>query len=316
VDIGLSGDDAAPRLEVATEAEMAALLPERDPRAHKGSAGRAVLVGASAGLTGAMALAARAATRAGAGYVQCCVPASLHDVLATKLTEEMPIPCAQTPARALSLEAMGQVVAAVEKADAVVLGSGLSREQPAAELARRLVSSRTRPMVLDADGLNAFEGRPTFGGDRSRPLVLTPHLGEMSRLTGRTAAALESARVETAIEFAGQWNAVVVLKGAPTVIAAPDGAATVNPTGNPGLATAGTGDVLSGIIGALLAQKLAPYDAARLGAYVHGAAGDRVAALRGVLGMSAGDLLEALPEALLALARVRDRGLGRRATRP
>lgn len=317
VDIGLvAGPDEGPALEVATEAAMAALLPERDPRAHKGSTGRVVLVGGSAGLTGAIALAARAATRAGAGYVRCCVPASLHDVLAVKLTEEMPVPCAQTPARALSLEAMGTVVAAVEHADAVVLGSGLSREQPAAELARRLVTSRTRPMVLDADGLNAFEGRPELAGDPARPLVLTPHLGEMSRLTGRAAPEIEAARIDVAIEWASRWNAVVVLKGAPTVIASPGGAATVNPTGNPGLASAGTGDVLSGIIGALLAQRLAPYDAARLGAFVHGAAGDRAAVRRGVLGMSAGDLLETLPETLSALSGVRDRGPRRGGGRP
>lgn len=317
LDIGLLPPpvSSGPTLEVATEVEMAALLPVRDPRAHKGSVGRVVLVGGSAGLTGALTLAARAATRAGAGYVQCCVPRGLHDVLAVKLTEEMTIPCAETPGRGFSLEAMGTVVAAVERADAVVLGSGLSRDNQAAELARRLVTSRTRPMVLDADGLNAFEGRAEFGAHRGRPLVLTPHLGEMSRLTGETAPALEARRIEAAREWAGRWNAVVVLKGAPTVTASPEGHATVNPTGNPGMATAGTGDVLAGMIGALLGQGLTPYDAARLAVYAHGMAGDRAAAASGVLGMIAGDLIEALPAALLALTLIRDEAPGPRVRR-
>lgn len=315
VDIGLLAPQPGAALEVATEDAMAALLPVRDPRAHKGSAGRVVVVGGSAGLTGAVVLAARAATRSGAGYVQCCVPRSLHDVLAVKLTEEMVIPCAESPARAFSLEAMGAAVAAAERSDAVVLGSGLSRDPQAAELARRLVTSRTRPMVLDADGLNAFEGKPEFGAHAGRPLVLTPHLGEMSRLSGEAPQALESRRIEAASECAARWNAVLVLKGAPTVTAAPDGTATLNPTGNPGMATAGTGDVLAGMIGAFLAQGLAPYDAARLAVFVHGAAGDRAALERGVLSLAASDLIEALPATLLALAHARDEALGRRVRR-
>jgi hydroxyethylthiazole kinase-like uncharacterized protein yjeF len=297
-------------VEMPTRIEVAARLPVRDPRAHKGSAGRVLVVGGSPGLTGAVTLAARAATRAGAGYVQCAVPASLNDVFAAKLLEQMTLPAPESGARSLSVNAHDAIARWAERVDAIVLGSGLSRDADAAELARRLVASRRVPMVLDADGLNAFEGRAAFEG--GAPLVLTPHLGEMSRLTGLDPAALEARRIDLAREWAARWKVVVVLKGAPTVTADADGRAAVNPTGNPGLATAGTGDVLAGVIAALMAQGLAPYDAARAGVFVHGEAGDRVAEAKGQLGMSAGDVAEALPEALHALARLRDEALERR----
>jgi NAD(P)H-hydrate epimerase len=284
----------------------------RDPRAHKGSVGRVLIAGGSAGLTGAVALAARAATRAGAGTVRCAVPRGLHDVLASKLTEEMTLPCPESPSHAFSLEAIGTIVAALASTDVVLVGSGLSREPQAAEVARRLVSSRTRPMVLDADGLNAFQFESELATQGEGPLVVTPHLGEMSRLTGLSATELEARRIDYAREWAERWNAVVVLKGAPTVTADRDGRATVNSTGNPGLATAGTGDVLAGVIAALLAQGLEPYDAARLAVFVHGAAGDAAAATLGVLGMSASDVVEELPRALVALEQVRDRAPLRR----
>jgi len=316
VDIGLvsaAAGDGRFAVELATVVEMAGLLPVRDPRAHKGSVGRVLVVGGSKGMTGAVALAARAATRAGAGYVQCVVPASLNDVLEAKLTEEMTLPAAETTGRALALSALETIARWAEGVDALIVGSGLSRDAESADLARRLVAARRVPTVLDADGLNAFEGRAAFEG--AAPLVLTPHLGEMSRLTGLALREIEARRIDAAREWATKWKAVVVLKGAPTVTANGDGRATVNPTGNPGLASAGTGDVLAGTIGALLAQGLAPYDAARVGAFVHGLAGDRVADAKGQLGLSAGDVVEALPETLHALARLRDETLERRGKR-
>ncbi len=314
VDIGLVAPAAARDCPVslATEDDMAVLVPRRGPRAHKTSVGRVVVAGGSEGLTGAVALAAHAATRTGAGYVRCAVPRSLHDILAVKLTEEMTVPCPEAGPRALALSARGTIEALLERADAFVLGSGLGRHHESASLVRALVSARTRPTVLDADGLSALAGQP-FEAGAGEPLVLTPHLGEMERLTGETSVALEGRRIDAAIEWARRWNAVVVLKGAPTVTASPDGRATVNPTGNPGLATAGTGDVLAGAIGALLSQGLDAYDAARLGAFVHGLAGDRARAARGTLGLAARDVLEALPESLEALERRRDTPAGRTA---
>jgi NAD(P)H-hydrate epimerase len=308
VDIGIAPDvlaGAPIAIEVATAEEMAALLPARDPRAHKGSVGRVLVVGGSVGLTGAVALAAHAATRAGAGYVQATIPSSLNDVLEVKLTEEMTIPAPETAERTLAMAALEPVLARATAVDVVALGSGLSRHRESAELARRVAAESDRPLVIDADGLNAFEGLPDAIALGGAPRVLTPHLGEMSRLTGSTTETLEGRRIDVAREWAQRWHSVVVLKGAPTVTAAPDGRATVNPTGNPGMATGGMGDVLTGVIAALIAQGLAPYDAARLGVYAHGLAGDLAAAEKGQYGLNASDALEALPAALRSLAQVR-----------
>jgi NAD(P)H-hydrate epimerase len=282
------------------------LLPVRDPRAHKTATGRVLIVGGAAGLTGAVALAAAGALRAGAGYVQAAVPASLHDVLAAKLVEAMTLPTAETPARALAASGADALLAHAAHADAVALGSGLSRDPDAAALARRLFATCDRPLVLDADGLNAFAGhRAELERPAPAPRLLTPHLGEMERLTGVPAAELEARRIDAAREWAARWTCVLVLKGAPTVVGTPDGHASVNPTGNPALATAGTGDVLTGILAALLAQRLPAADAARLGVYLHGLAADRIVAARGPFGLIAGDVADALPAAAQALARAR-----------
>ena len=198
----------------------------------------------------------------------------------------------------------------------VALGSGLSRHRESAELARRLARTCGRPLVIDADGLNAFEGQPDLLARIRSPRILTPHLGEMRRLCGIEPQELETRRIDAAREWAERWKAVVVLKGAPTVSASPDGRATVNPTGNPGMATAGTGDVLTGAIAGLLAQGLEPYDAARLGVYVHGMAGDVAAGEKGQQGLTASDVLETLPLALLALTRLRAESLGAPAGQP
>ena len=306
VDIGLIDATPAPErfpFELATAAAMAALMPERDPRAHKGVTGRVLIVGGSAGLSGAVALAARAATRSGAGYVQLAVPASLHDPLAAKLTEEMTIPCPETGARALALDALEPIQKRAAAADVVVIGSGLSRTPEAAELARRLIAGCDRPQLIDADGLNALADATAPLGPGGPPRVLTPHLGEAARLTGLDTAALERARFDAAREWAGRLSSVLVLKGAPTVIGSPGGIATVNPTGNAGMASAGMGDALSGTIAALIGQGLEAYDAARLGAWAHGAAGDLAAAELGSTGFSAGDLIERLPRAFERLRR-------------
>ncbi len=319
VDIGLAMDAlpvTALPVSLATASDMAALLPARDPRAHKGSVGRLLVVGGSVGLTGAVALAARAALRSGAGYVQAAVPSSLNDVLEVKLTEEMTIPMPETAERTLSAAALEPLLARAAAADAVALGSGLSRHREAAELARRMARGSDRPLVIDADGLNAFEGHADLLARIRAPRILTPHLGEMQRLCGIEPHDLEARRIDAAREWAERWKSVVVLKGAPTVTAAPDGRATVNPSGNPGMATAGTGDVLTGAIAGLLAQGLAPYDAARLGVYVHGMAGDVAAGEKGQQGLTATDVLETLPLALLALTRLRAESLEASASQP
>ncbi len=312
VDIGLSPaspDAGRHPFELASEAAMAELLPERDPRAHKGRTGRVLIVGGSVGLTGAVALAARAATRAGAGYVQAAVPASLNDALEAKLTEQMTIPCPETGARAFALDALEPILKRAAAADVLVLGSGLSRAPEAVELARQLAARCTLPQVIDADGLNALAGTAALLEKPKGPRVLTPHLGEAARLTGVGVESLEAHRLDAAREWAMRFQSVLVLKGAPTVTGAPDGIATVNSTGNAGMATAGVGDVLSGVIAALIGQGLGAYDAARLAVYLHGAAGDLAAAELGPIGISAGDCLERLPRAIRQLMRVREERL-------
>ena len=309
VDIGLSPalpDAERHPFELASAAAMADLLPERDPRAHKGSTGRVLIVGGSVGLTGAVALAARAATRAGAGYVQAAVPASLDDALEAKLTEQMTIPCPETGARAFALDALEPILKRAAAPDVLVVGSGLSRAPEAAELARQLIERCARPQVIDADGLNALEGATAVLQKPGAVRVLTPHLGEAARLTGLSVEALEARRLDATREWAMAFKCVLVLKGAPTVVGAPGGIATVNSTGNAGLATAGTGDVLSGVIAALIGQGLEAYDAARLGVYLHGAAGDLAAEELGMIGMCASDCVERLPRVIQRLKRTRE----------
>ena len=311
VDIGLVSAEQAgiAPAALALARELAPLVPVREPRAHKGLTGRALLIGGAPGMTGALVLAARAAVRAGAGYVRVAAPASLQDVLAAHLVEPMVVACGEGPARALTTSALPRLLAEAERAGAVAVGSGLSSDPHAAALVRELATHLARPLVLDADALNALSPAEEALVPALRlapaPRILTPHLGEMQRLTGQPAAELEARRIDAARGWAQRWGAVVVLKGAPTVVAAPDGRVSVNPTGGPALATAGTGDVLTGTLVALLAQGLAPYDAARVAAYAHGAAGDLAARARGDIGSNASDVVEHLPAALRDLRNAR-----------
>src|SRR5262245_26761224 len=310
-DIGLLAPERASLspAELATSDVLARLLPQRDPRAHKGSAGRVLIVGGAPGMTGAVVLAARAAARAGAGYVRVAAPTSLQDTLSAHLVEPMVIACGEDERRSLTTTALPAVLAEAEHADAVALGSGLSRRPLAAALARELATRLPRPLVLDADALTALSP----AGDvlvpalrlATAPRVLTPHLGEMQRLTGLASEELEARRIDAARGWAQRWGAVLVLKGAPTVVASPGGRVSVNPTGSAALATAGTGDVLTGLLVALLAQRVAPYDAVRVAAWVHGRAGELAEAAIGSLGVVASDVLEQLPRALSELAAAR-----------
>jgi ADP-dependent NAD(P)H-hydrate dehydratase / NAD(P)H-hydrate epimerase len=303
VDIGVEpvapGEDA----ELLGEALVASLLPRRAPTAHKGDAGKVLVIGGSAGLTGAVVLTSTAALRAGAGVVTAAVPASVNDALEAAMIEPMTWPLPESAERVLATSAVPLLLARAGQVDAVALGPGLSRAAEAGELARRIVAAASAPIVLDADGLFAFVDRAGELARRTHgvPLVVTPHLVEMERLTGIAPAELDRGRLSLPARFAREWNAVVVLKGAPTVIAAPDGRVSVNPTGNPGMATAGMGDVLTGMIAAFLAQGLAPYDAARVAVFVHGLAADVAHERVGTLSLVAGDVTATLPQVLCRL---------------
>ncbi len=277
------------------------VLPERRLDAHKGDFGRVAVLAGSVGYTGAAALCSMAALRVGAGLVTLGVPASLNDIMEVKLTEVMTRPLPETRERTLAESAFKPALELAHEADVVMLGPGLSRHPETMKLVRRLVAAIERPLVVDADGLNALADDTAPLTQRSFATVCTPHPGEMGRLLGLTAAQVQGDRLGIAHRAAAELRCVMVLKGAKTIIAHPGGAACINPTGNPGMASGGTGDVLSGMIGGLLGQGLEPCDAAAAAVFFHGLAGDHAARERTESCLIASDLLEYLPAALKGL---------------
>lgn len=286
------------RLAVTEPSEVAAMAPSRQPDAHKGDAGRVLVLAGSRGLTGAAALSSQAAARAGAGLVTLGTPLSQQPVLAAKLTEVMTLPLPETAGQALSLAALGAVTDFLAGCDALALGPGLGRDPESTALVQRLAVDAPVPTVIDADGLHALAGQPALLRGARAPRVLTPHPGEMAVLLGSTVQEVQADRLAVALETARESGAVVVLKGAPTVIASPEGEVRFNSTGSAVLATGGSGDVLTGIIGGFLAQGLSAWEAAVAGVYVHGRAGDLAAGEIGPVGALAGDFLERIPRAL------------------
>jgi ADP-dependent NAD(P)H-hydrate dehydratase / NAD(P)H-hydrate epimerase len=285
--------------ELAEASEMRRLLPPRPFASHKGTFGHLVVVAGSEGKTGAAALTAEAALRTGAGLVTAAVPASLNDVLEVKLTEAMTLPLPEAEgARALGEQAWAPLRDFVTDKTAVALGPGLGTHPETQEVVRALIRDCPLPLVIDADGVNALAGQLEVLKGAAGPRILTPHPGEMARLLGATSKEVQSRRLDSARSFAAAQGVWVVLKGAQTVVADPEGRLSLNPTGNPILASGGTGDVLSGLIGGFLAQGLPPWDAARLGVYLHGLAADYLETGVGPRGHLAGDLLACFPELL------------------
>lgn len=303
-DIGIPDDlVAAAKISVAVleATDIRSLLPRRPRTAHKGTFGHAGIIAGSAGKTGAAAMAAMAALRIGAGLVTVATPKSVADIVEAKLLEAMVVPVPETTARTCSTHALNQLLAFAADKTALALGPGIGTDPQTQTLVHRLLVQAHRPMVLDADGLNAVAGHTDLLDRASGPLILTPHPGEMARLLETTAAEIQRDRLGAASRLAREHKVYVVLKGAGTILASPDGRLAVNATGNPGMATAGPGDVLTGLIVGLLAQGLAPWDAACAGVYLHGLAGDLVTAEQGEAGLIAGDLIQAMPRALQRL---------------
>ncbi len=296
--------DATAQALLLSAERLGPLVPRRRGDEHKGSCGMVAVVAGSVGMTGAAALTADAALRSGAGRVHLGVPASLNDILEVKLSEVMTRPLPEVrKRRCLSLRALGAVRAMLTRADVLALGPGLGRYRETEELVRRLVLQTELPLVLDADGLSAFAGQADGLKNRSAPLVLTPHVGEFARLSGLDKRQIADAPMAVARDFAGEFGATLVLKGAPTVVALRDGRVVVNSTGNAGMATAGSGDVLTGLIAGLMAQGLEAEAAACLGVYVHGRAGDRAVERLGEWGMRAGDIADEIALAMVDAAR-------------
>ncbi|PYQ16021.1 MAG: NAD(P)H-hydrate dehydratase, partial [Acidobacteria bacterium] len=277
------------RLFLLEAADAARAFPARAPAAHKGTYGHLLIVAGAVGKTGAAILAATGALRSGVGLVTVATP------------EPLPI----LPSGDLAPGALERALALAAARDAVVIGPGLGQEPGTRAFIRELVRRCPVPLLVDADGLNALapSGREPGALDvlrRESATVLTPHPGEMARLAGLSSAEVQGRRLETARRIAGDTGTFVVLKGQRTLVCRPDGVAAVNPTGNPGMATGGTGDVLAGIVGALLARH-EPWTAATAGVYVHGLAGDRAAGAAGPESLVAGDVASALPEAIRAV---------------
>lgn len=279
---------------VLDAAQIRQLLPVRPRFSHKGDYGRVLLVCGSVGFIGAAALAARAALRTGAGLITVATPRQVWPIVAAKLDEPMVMPMADDEAGRLSLQAAPALTQLLAKADACLIGPGLGRSEALDALVAALVGEARCPVVLDADGINAMAGHIDRLREAACPLILTPHDGEFLRLSPGAALppADFDARADRAMALARQLSAVVLLKGYRTAIT--DGTRLYrNETGNPGMATGGSGDVLAGMLVSLLGQGLAPLEAAAAAAWLHGAAGDRCAAERGEYGMTPSDLIDA-----------------------
>jgi NAD(P)H-hydrate epimerase len=295
-------DAVESRITLLTMDSVRRLLPKRIPSAHKGTYGHVGLIAGSVGKTGAAALAAAGALRAGAGLVTVATAASQPPIVAGLVVEAMTAPLAEGAPGFIGQGAWDVVTELVASRDAVAVGPGVGLDAETQELVRRLVVEGRVPTVIDADGLTALAGHLDILRSAPAPRCLTPHPGEMARLLGASVAEVQRDRIAVARDFATSYRAHVVLKGAVSVIAAPDGTVLLNPTGNPGMASGGTGDVLTGVVGALLARGLAPSDALASAVYLHGLAGDIAAARVGEESLIARDVVAALPEAFLRLA--------------
>ncbi len=310
LDIGIpNGLDSDLSIELMTDDWARSALPNRPISGHKGTFGKAMIVGGSANYVGAPYLAGAAAGRAGAGLVTLALPRSLQMAVAAKAVEPTYLPLPEESHGTPTSDAAGIILAQAGGYQALLIGPGIGRADSTGVMVRRLLleGEELPPFVVDADGLNVLAESGCWWGELQQKGILTPHPGEMARLTGRSTADIQKHRVEVAVESAVRWGMIVVLKGAFTVVAYPDGRSKISPFANAAMATAGTGDVLAGTIAGLLAQGVEAGDASALGVYVHGLAGQRVAAEFGEAGMLASDLLPELPRAMLDLRRGTER---------
>ncbi len=282
----------------AIEREIKAKWKTRPRQSHKGNFGRIFILAGSRGMTGAAHLAAMAALRTGAGLVTLGVPEKIYPFLARREAEVMVFPFPSVSKGSFSAEAVKPVLAFSKKQDVLAIGPGLSQNPGTRRFVRDLLNKTLLPLVIDADGLNALEGNLKSLAVCGARAVLTPHPGEFQRVFKEKLTASPEVRKEKAFLIAKRFGSVVVLKGHHTVVAGPDGKIFINLTGNPGMATAGTGDVLTGMIAALMGQGFSRWDAARFGVYLHGLAGDFSSRKKGEASLIAGDLLNFLPETI------------------
>ncbi|MDE0399963.1 MAG: NAD(P)H-hydrate dehydratase [Candidatus Poribacteria bacterium] len=310
VDIGFPEqviDAQSIKVNWTTATQASQWVPPRPPASHKGTYGRVLVIAGSTGMTGAAALASEAALRAGAGLVTLATPKHLNPILEGLLPEVMTLALPGTDAGSLSVSATSAILEFAEKTKSVLaIGPGLSQHPDTVRLVHQLIRENQEQalnlkMVVDADGLNALSQVPEIISLLDRETILTPHPGEMSRLTRSSVPSLEADRIRTAQQFASEHNLTLVFKGAPTVTGLANGDVWINSTGNPGMATGGMGDVLTGIIAGLMAQGHSSETAAVLGVYLHGLAGDIAAEMSGMHGLIASDVLKTVPRAISSL---------------
>lgn len=301
VDIGVPSElvlAAGIKRYLLTREVVSSWIAPRAPDAHKGTAGHACVLAGSRGKTGAASLICLGAARAGAGLVTLFIPESLNPILEVKLTEPMTLPIPETPEQAPALSALHLVLDFVRDKQALAMGPGISTGEETAALVKELVLKVPCPMVLDADAITAISDDPGILRKSCSPLVLTPHPGEMARLLGCSPKDVQQNRTETASKFSKDFGVYLVLKGRRTIIASPDGRLAVNNSGNPAMASGGMGDALTGIIAGFLAQGIGPFEAACLGAYVHGEAADQIISGVATRGLLATDVLDEIPRVI------------------
>jgi hydroxyethylthiazole kinase-like uncharacterized protein yjeF len=308
-DIGIDPravEEVAPKTELLAQEDVQWLVPVRQADTHKGTYGHLLVLAGSRGKTGAAILACRAAMRAGAGLVTLAAPRSLNNVLASALVEVMTEALIETAAEEIEPPRDAEWRALLERKSALLFGPGIGVSDSTRSMVRWLLRNLDLPWVIDADGLNNLAFELERLGSAKTPPILTPHPGEMARLVGKETAVVNRDRIGSARSFAAEHRCHVVLKGARTVIATANGKVFINSTGNPGMASGGMGDVLAGILGALLGQGFCPEDAMKLGVYLHGFVGDRVAEAKGQIGLIASDIIEGLPGGMRRLKLATD----------
>jgi len=311
IDIGIPPvvvDEIGPKHHLLTREMIMAWFQLRDVQSHKGTTGHLLVIGGSPGKTGAAVMTSQAAMRVGAGLVTLAVPKSLNLAMESQLTEVMTVPLPENADQTLGLSAYGKIMGLLERKNGIAIGPGLSVGKATQNLVKRLIQTSSVPVIVDADGLNALAGSLSFLRDLQVPVVMTPHPGEMARLVGTSPPEVQQERIREARTFATTHKVHLVLKGAKTVIAHPDGTVFINATGNPGMASGGMGDVLTGIISGLIVQGLSVREAVNAGVYLHSCAGDYLARSIGPVGFLASDIIDILPSQIRALEKIPSSG--------
>lgn len=295
-------DDTKIRYNIITDEVIQRMIPHRKRNTNKGDYGKGNIIAGSTGLTGAAILSCKAALRSGMGLLKLYIPESLNIIITTAVPETVTVPLIEVRKGVIGINNFNKVIEDSNKSDVLAIGPGCGLNAEVGELLKRIIFEVHKPLVIDADGLNALAKNVQWLENKKSDIIITPHPGEMSRLCGLTVEEINDNPIDAALNFSREWGVITVLKGSRTIIATPEGEVFININGNPGMATAGSGDVLTGVITSFIAQGFKPIDAAVFGVYIHGMAGDIMAESRGEHGLLAGDIVDGITRALKVLA--------------